>query len=106
MPDGHLETQANTVANLSRSVPSCRHLPQLAGDAVPSKKMPTGPREGDQYGFDIYASRGRAIREKMAQAEVAADDRGDLKPISKVAVVPKITVFQKRLIDAAVSIRQ
>jgi hypothetical protein len=68
--------------------------------------MPAGPREGDQYGFDMFASRGRAIREKMAQAEVAADDRGDLKPISKVAVVPKITVFQKRLIDAAVSIRQ
>jgi hypothetical protein len=73
---------------------------------VPSKKTPTGLREGDQYGFDLTASRGRAMREKMKKAEATADERGGLKPLGGTISVPVLTPIQKRLLDVSVEIMQ
>jgi hypothetical protein len=70
---------------------------------VPSKKAPPGPRVGDEYGYDPAAKRRGQIRDLFDRD---MDERGDLKPLAKAADIPKITMFQKRLIDAAVNIRQ
>jgi hypothetical protein len=72
---------------------------------VPSKKTPTGPREGDQYGFDLSVSRGRTMREKMRQAEETADDKGALKQLGSVVPLPKLSPIKKRLLEGSLEIR-
>jgi hypothetical protein len=70
---------------------------------MPRKKTPPGPREGDEYGYDPAARHRARIRDLF---DHDMGDRGKPNQLAKAASVPKITVFQKRLIDAAVSIRQ
>jgi Plasmid encoded RepA protein len=68
-------------------------------------RKPTGPREGDEFGFDPAKSFGRQLAENIQSFEAEADERGDLKPLVAAAKVPKVSRIKKRLVDAAVNIR-
>jgi hypothetical protein len=67
-------------------------------------RKPTGPREGDEFGYDPAKSFGRKLAQGMREFEETADERGELKPLGKVAGLPQITRVKKRLIDAHVAI--
>jgi len=68
---------------------------------VPTKKSPTGPREGDQYGFDPAALFREKVRDLLDQPE----RDGELKQIGAAAGVPTLSPIKRRLLEASIEIR-
>src|SRR4051794_35213801 len=64
-------------------------------------RKPSGPREGDEFGFDPAAEM-RAMVKRMVNPP---ERDGRLVQIAQAGKVPHITPHKKRLIDASVSIR-
>jgi hypothetical protein len=63
--------------------------------------MPTGPREGDQYGFDPAAEVRATIRDLFDQPE----RDGNLTQIGQAAGLPTLSPIKRRLLEASVDIR-
>jgi hypothetical protein len=68
---------------------------------VPTKKPPTGPREGDQFGYDPAKSFGRKLVQGMREFEETADERGGFQKLGSATGVPIMTPIKKRLLEAS-----
>jgi hypothetical protein len=68
-----------------------------------SRKPPSGPREGDEFGFNPKATMRKRIERLLDQP---TDERGDLRAIGDAAGLPNITPIKMRLIKAGAAIRQ
>ena len=77
-----------------------------SGDDVPTKKPPTGPREGDEFGYDPAKAFGRKLAQGMREFEETADERGGFQKLGLATGVPIMTPIKKRLLEASVAIRQ
>jgi hypothetical protein len=77
-----------------------------SGEGDIMAKQPSGPREGSEYGFDPIETRRRTVRDKLKRAEAAADQQGELRLLGDTVGSRKISPIKRRLLNAAVEIRQ
>jgi Plasmid encoded RepA protein len=67
---------------------------------------PTGPREGDEYGYDPARERAAKVRSRIKRMEADAQDRSkEPRQLGEAAGIPKLTPTRWKDINSSASIR-